>query len=307
MRVLVAYDGSEGAGAVVSDLARAGLPPSVEAVVVSVADVISIPPGPADVDPATPDWLAAAMRQAHAERLAVIEAARAKAESGAEAIRRAFPSWTVRAEAFGDSPAWGIIKRADEWKPALVVVGSRGGSAVSRLVLGSVSHKVLNAVHCSVRIARKGAAGSRGAPRLLVGVDGSRHAWRAVQGMCERAWPQGTKVRVVAAFDAFMASAVALPPDEIQQWVRDAADAETWAHRMVEAAVAELATAGLAAEGVVVQGDPKVVLVREAKSAKADCIFLGSQGLNAVERALLGSVSSSVATNASCSVEVVRG
>ncbi|MCV4785306.1 universal stress protein, partial [Escherichia coli] len=57
-------------------------------------------------------------------------------------------------EACADSPAWGIIKRADEWQPDLIVVGSHGRTAIERFVLGSVSQKVLYEARCSVRIAR---------------------------------------------------------------------------------------------------------------------------------------------------------
>ena len=40
--------------------------------------------------------------------------------------------------------------------PDLVLVGSHGRSRLGRLILGSVSQKVLSHVHCSVRIGRCG-------------------------------------------------------------------------------------------------------------------------------------------------------
>ena len=42
-----------------------------------------------------------------------------------------------------ESPAWAVIRKADEWKADLVVVGSHGRSAFGRLILGSVSQKVV--------------------------------------------------------------------------------------------------------------------------------------------------------------------
>ena len=44
----------------------------------------------------------------------------------------------------------------------------------------------------------------------------------------------------------------------------------------------------------------------EAEKWGADCIFVGARGLNGLERLLLGSVSTAVASYAHCSVEVVR-
>ena len=65
-----------------------------------------------------------------------------------------FPEWTVTNEAQADTPHWAIIAKAEEWKPDLMVVGSHGRSALGRAILGSVSQKVLYETECSVRIAR---------------------------------------------------------------------------------------------------------------------------------------------------------
>ncbi len=55
------------------------------------------------------------------------------------------------------------------------------------------------------------------------------------------------------------------------------------------------------------KGDPKRILVSEAKSWNADCIFVGTRSFdNFLEKFRLGSVSTAVATNAHCSVEIVR-
>jgi nucleotide-binding universal stress UspA family protein len=53
-------------------------------------------------------------------------------------------------------------------------------------------------------------------------------------------------------------------------------------------------------------GEPKSLLIAEAKSWGADCIFMGARGMGRIERFLLGGVSSAVAARAHCSVEVVR-
>lgn len=61
----------------------------------------------------------------------------------------------VRHEALADSPAWALLRTADEWKADLIVVGARGQSVPGgRLVLGSVSQRVLYEASCSVRVAR---------------------------------------------------------------------------------------------------------------------------------------------------------
>jgi nucleotide-binding universal stress UspA family protein len=67
-----------------------------------------------------------------------------------------------------------------------------------------------------------------------------------------------------------------------------------------------IGAAGVSVEQVVLKGDPRSAIVKEAKAWGADCIFLGSRGLAGVERFLLGSVSSWAAAHAPCTVEVVR-
>jgi nucleotide-binding universal stress UspA family protein len=75
---------------------------------------------------------------------------------------------------------------------------------------------------------------------------------------------------------------------------------------IANAAADRLRRAGLAASASVLSGDPKHVLVEAAREWEADCMFLGARGLTRVERFLLGSVSTSVAMHAPCSVEVVH-
>ena len=62
----------------------------------------------------------------------------------------------------------------------------------------------------------------------------------------------------------------------------------------------------LKAAGEVVIGTAKGVILDEAEKWGADLIVLGSRGLGALDRFLLGSVSHAVTQHAKCSVEVVR-
>lgn len=305
MKLLVGYDGSECAEAALEDLQHAGLPATVDALVVSVA---SVWPASDDVrvDPSLPEWVVTPIEQAHAESRQAVQQMHAKATRASEWLRARFPTWTVHAEAVGHSPAWGIVKRADEWRPDLIVLGSQGHSTLGRFIMGSVSQRVLTAAHYSVRIARRGTGDRHAGRRLIVGVDGSTHAAAAVRAVKDRVWPQNAVVRVVSAFDAFMSTAVIRQHERILHWVEEGGEAETWIHKMVQAAVGELRTSGLNAEAMVREGDPKHVLVAEAEGWNADCIFVGAQGLNAFERFMLGSVSSAVAARAPCTVEVVR-
>lgn len=76
---------------------------------------------------------------------------------------------------------------------------------------------------------------------------------------------------------------------------------------MLEWATEELNAIGLKTSVLTEKGDPKTVLLEEARKWNADSIFVGTRDFKSVfERFRLGSVSTAVVKNAHCSVEVVR-
>jgi nucleotide-binding universal stress UspA family protein len=134
------------------------------------------------------------------------EAARAQALQAVEGARtmgqtRPHRSAGVAVEAVADSPAWGIIKTADEWKADLIVVGSHGYSAVSRFLLGSVSQRVLTTAGQSVRIARASNRPQEAPVQLLLGVDGSAEAKGMVRTVANRVWRPGSVAHLIAVMD----------------------------------------------------------------------------------------------------------
>ena len=300
MRILIAYDGSQCADAALDDLTRAGLPRQAEALILSVADVwLWSTAGDEPVLPVTARIYARSWNEEREEAVQAVEEARALAERAGERVKSMFPEWEVSANASGDSPAWGVIKEADRWKADLVVIGSHGHSAIGRFFLGSVSQKVVTEAHCPVRIARGRSWQKDPIVRIVIGVDGSPDADAALDAVAKRSWPEGSEVRVVAALDRAILTAL--------DWVEfDGEDESAGVRRMIDAAVEKLKAAGLIASPVVKRDDPKRLLVSEAEEWGADVIFVGARGLRRIERFLIGSVSASVATLAHCSVEVIR-
>lgn len=306
MKILVAYDGSASSQAAIQDLARAGLPATAQALVLSVADVF-IPPKSENGVPVLPKAIEAAIERAHAQSAQAVETARRMAEETSKQVQAMFPGWTVQAEGVAGAPGWSIVLRAQEWGAALVVVGSRGQSAASRLLLGSVSDHVLHNVSCSVRIGRQSVREREYPVRLIVGVDGSEDSERAVKAVIARQWPRGSEARVIAVIDNRMSVVFAPLSPGLGRWVEQGDhDVRAWFRRMAEAQAVTMRQTGLDVSALTLDGDPKEVLLREAESWQADCIFVGARGLGALERLFLGSISSAVAERATCSVEIVR-
>lgn len=297
-RILIGYDGSVDADGALHDMDLAGMPAKAE-VLLATFMAPWIPFGnPEDRVGETAALMEACRRQAQEE-------ARRTAERAADWLRKRFPGWKVRARADVSAAAQGLLDLADGWKPDLIVLGSHGRTALGRLLMGSVSQNILHHADADVRITRPRIRQGKRAPRILIGLDGSPGSDRAVEAVAARRWPEGTRVGVVAALDGREGPAA--------QYAGAGAHLEglrqrrfQWMEGRAAAAAARLARAGLDASLVVVSGDPRSVLVKEAKAWGADCIFLGCRGLGAMDRFLIGSVSSSVAAHAPCSVEVVR-
>ena len=123
MKLLIAYDGSECSDTELEDLQRAGLPQEAEVLVMSMADVF-LPGSDENDNGHVPD----AVKRARERAQQKLDEAKALAEGASERIQSLFPGWRVRADALADSPAWALIRTADEWKPDLIVMGARGQS-----------------------------------------------------------------------------------------------------------------------------------------------------------------------------------
>ena len=310
MKILIAYDGVNPVEKKIDDLKRAGLPKDVEVKVMTTVDAFM----PSTIGyselslPASSVAYMEAEREAACERIEKeLERAKSKVELIAKRFQQVFPKWAVHSEAFIDSPTEGIIKKEDEWKPNLIVVGSHGGSVVARFFLGSVARSVLIHSKCSVRIVRKHRK-TKQPIRILIGMDGSADSQFAVQAVAKRSWSKGTSVRLVTAFDQKMASAIAFHqlPIAAKRFNPKGEGEEAWVRQMTSPFTEKLEAAGLKVSDTIKAGKPWKVLVEEAESWKADCIFIGARGLGKLDRFLLGSVSNAVASRAHCSVEVVR-
>jgi nucleotide-binding universal stress UspA family protein len=308
MKILIAYDGSECADAALDDLRRAGLPDVAEALLLSVADVFLPPPDDETADDTLPVPVPAVVRRAHELAAKALESAHELAECAAERVRKMFPEWDVHSDACADSPAWAVVRTTDEWKPDLVVVGAHGHNVLGgRLILGSVSQRVLYEARSSVRVARTPKNDSGSPVRIIVGTDGSSNAEVAIDAVAARTWPAGSEVRLVCVLDTTMVIRVDAESPSVMKWV-DAEDEKDWdwVRLVFEPSAEKLRNAKLVTSVELRKGNPKSVLVEEAEEWEADSIFLGAKGVRGVEHFLLGSVSAAVAARAPCSVEIMR-
>jgi len=312
VKVLVAYDGSAYADAALEDLRRAGLPPEAEALIVSVSDgLVSTSSTVADIagTTLTSRRVTSAIAVAKKQAARLLAEARGSAARARRRLRSHFPGWHVRTRVLEGSPSRELLRQVERWQPDLVVVGSQGRSALGRFLLGSVSKKLATESPSSVRVARRTVEkGPDAPPRIMIGVDGSPGAARAVRSVGGRVWPDGTEVRVVAVDDGVSPARIAHILPTAAEIIRSSnAEAAGKAHQMAEWAAGELRVTGLRVSVGTEKGEPQRILIEEAQKWGADSISVGSRGLDSPdEKSGLGGVATGLVTNATCTVEVVR-
>jgi len=300
MNILIAHDGSKSADAALVDLQRAGLPDTAEALVVSVADTMLVVPSPdyeLSAHAMSSRRVTSGLAYARMQTAQVLEQANEFANRARDQVETYFPLWNVRAETLAGSPAFELISKANDWRPYLIVVGSHGRSAISRFILGSVSKTVVTDSDHSVRVSRGDSERDLSQPpKLVIGVDGSTEAEHAVRAVGRRVWPYGTEVRIITVDDG----SSSLVADREGETPPAAAQMVAWAE-------SELRVIGLKVSVLAETGDPRRVLVEQARAWDADSIFVGGRRFNgAMERFQLGSVATALVTKAHCSVEVAR-
>lgn len=213
-------------------------------------------------------------------------------------------------------PRKAVVQYAKEWGADFVMVGSHGQGALSRFLLGSVAQAALHTAPCSVEVVRRGIhePPSRRGMKILLGTDGSDGASVAVKSVANRPWPASTQVKIISAVqllvpgnELMMSSSSPIYPTSLLEEVWD--EVRSSAHEAVAEARKTLEAAGMkiVPGETTPEGDPRIVLLAQAKEWDVDLIVLGSYGRRGMDRILMGSVSESVALHAHCSVEIIRG
>jgi nucleotide-binding universal stress UspA family protein len=136
---------------------------------------------------------------------------------------------------------------------------------------------------------------------IVVGIDGSDGAARALRFAAQEASLRGTDLRIVAVWNipaAYYAGEAMAPSIPVEQFERSMrAIAERQADECLDN------YPNLETSLVVAEGTPSQVLVE--KSERADMLVVGSRGLGGFRGLMLGSVGHQCAHHANCPVVIV--
>ena len=142
--------------------------------------------------------------------------------------------------------------------------------------------------------------------KILLATDGSDEAAMAAEAAAELSKQSGSEIHVVYVSPA-PAQLIGhhLYSDEMRDSLIGGAQRE--AERFLKEQAERIGSDGAkVAETHLRSGDPDKEILRLAEALEVGLIVIGSRGLGAVSRALMGSVSDSVVRHAHCPVFVVR-
>jgi nucleotide-binding universal stress UspA family protein len=209
------------------------------------------------------------------------------------------------------SPVETIVGYAAEEKTDLIAIGTRGMGGLKRAALGSVSSGVALHAPCATLVVRpsKREGGARPIGRILVAVDGSENARRALEAAVDIA--KRLKAELLIAHVVYVPGllwSMGLPGSTIPvEKIED--DAERIGQQLVSNAVKFAKDGGVTnpkGETVAKLASPAQGIVELAEQSGADVIVVGTRGMGGFKKLLLGSVANSVLHYAHCSVLVVK-
>ena len=142
--------------------------------------------------------------------------------------------------------------------------------------------------------------------RILLATDGSEDANLAAHAAIDLSARIGAEVHVVHAWQDVRPAA--LPAMAVDEYARAYEHWEQEAGQFLEEQAERLRNAGGTVAGVhLKKGRPADEIVGLAEELGADLIVVGSRGLGAIKRLMVGSVSEGVVSLAPCPVLVMRG
>jgi nucleotide-binding universal stress UspA family protein len=203
-------------------------------------------------------------------------------------------------------PAQLILREAGQWRPDLLVVGTRGLGGWRHLLLGSTAERVIEQATCPVLAVHEGdPQRPLSGRRVLAATDFSAGA-RAALGRAVSLLDLGAGDSLVLAH-VFHVPAMVTSPVVGPHVAAVAADGTLRQDALaaLDREAAPLRAQGLPARWELLEGYPPEALVAAARRLGVDLVVMGTRGRTGLAHLLLGSTAERVLQRAPCPVLVV--
>lgn len=210
-------------------------------------------------------------------------------------------------------PASHILERAGSLPADMIVMGTHGTGGFQRLVLGSVTEKVLRKATCPVLTVPPRAQTTSRLPfrRLLCAVDFSDSSLSALQHAFSLAQESGAELTILHVLEWPWQEpppppVSELPPAQALALAEYRRYSEQRAAARLQSLVPDAFPASLPPTTRISHGKPYVEILRVAAEESADLIVIGVHGRNPLDLNLFGSTTNQVVRRATCPVLTLK-
>jgi len=196
-----------------------------------------------------------------------------------------------------------IVDEAVKNRISMIVMGRRGRTGLKRLMMGSVTSRVIGHAPCNVLVVPRAAKVEF--KNILVATDGSKYSAAAASEAIGLAKRNGSKLTVISVVPSELMTPTdiefSMPQRELIA-EKEMHEAEKNAKAVKDAAQKE----GVAVQAFIMSGKPSDAIIETAREKGADLIVLGSHGKTGIEKLLMGGVAERVIVLSTCAVLVVK-
>jgi nucleotide-binding universal stress UspA family protein len=223
------------------------------------------------------------------EGLQIVERMEIAAKEHLDALRNRIAKENIECETIvrrSDNPYKAIIEEAKKRNSDVIVMGRRGKTGLKKVLMGSVTAKVIGYAPCKVLVVPKDAVIK--CEYIMLATDGSKNSEPAEQEAVNlsKRCPQLNKFTVLS---------VARTDDRLEQ-------AKATVEKVRKAAEHE----GVNVEAFALVGRPYEIIIETAKDKNIDLIIVGGYGRTGITKLFMGSVAERVIGLSRCAVLIVK-
>lgn len=194
-----------------------------------------------------------------------------------------------------------ILDIAREKKVELISMGTYGRKGIKRLIMGSVTSKVILNAACDVMVVKRPCNECTGEYKsILVPFDGSEFSKKALERACELSKIDSGEITVLYVIPRYEEMIEFFRTETIERAMFHEAE------KILNMARQIATEKGVTIAGTVKKGYVGEKILETAEMLKNDLIVMGTYGWKGVSRAIMGSTTERVIMNASCPVLTVR-
>jgi nucleotide-binding universal stress UspA family protein len=209
-------------------------------------------------------------------------------------------------------PTVKFLKRAEEQKPDLIIIGAKGLRATTGILVGGVAQQVVEYAACPVLVVR---APYHGLHEVMLVTDGSVSSQHALEFTGRLPLPAGTRLWVMHVLPPapipmlFVQTPLGSTPvafEDLGEAEVLGAKEELEGQALLDQALARLRAAGKPGSGILKRGDAASEIMEVVREKNIDLLVTGSRGRSPIMEWMMGSVSRKLVHYSGCSVLVVR-